>query len=59
MSGSDQEALPDVRETRPEVRECSGAPPVCPVVVRRPSQMSGIGPEAHQDVREREALPHV
>ena len=50
MSGSDWEALPDVWETRPKVRECSGGPPVCPVVVGRPSRISGSV---------REALPYV
>ena len=39
MSGSVWEALPDVREW-------SGGPPKCPVVVGRPSQMSGCGREA-------------
>ena len=54
MSGSGQEALPDVtsgREPLPNVRECSGvlqdiqewsgSPPGCPTVVDRPSRMSG------------------
>ena len=43
MSGSDQEALPHVRER-------SGGPPGCPGVVGRPSKVSGSS---------REALPHV
>ena len=35
MTGSDREALP-------EVREWSGSPPGCPGVVGRPSRKSGI-----------------
>ena len=30
-------------ETLPNVRECSGGPPVCPGVVERLSQLSGSG----------------
>ena len=61
MSGSGQENLPDVREW-------SRGPTGCPVVVsrpsrmsgvvRRPSRMCGIGREAHQDARERSGGPH-
>ena len=57
MSGSDREALPDVREilqdvskvlpdvqeVLPEVWEWLGVPPGCPGVVGRPSRMSGSG----------------
>ena len=39
MSGNGGVALPDVRE-------CSVGPPVRPVVVGRPSRMSGSGREA-------------
>ena len=35
-----------------DVREWLGDPPKCPVVVRRPSWMSGNGREALPDVRE-------
>ena len=60
MSGSDQKALPDVREWSVGLRGCpgvvgrqsrmSGDPSACPGVVRGPSRMSGSG---------REALPEV
>ena len=50
MSGSGQEALPNVREW-------SGGPPGCPGVVGMSSQMSGSGQESLSDVRE--ALPDV
>ena len=36
MSGSGREALLNVREAGPDVRECSGGPPVRPAVVGRP-----------------------
>ena len=63
MSGCGREALPDVRK-------CLGGPPVCRIVVGRPSLMSGSGREALPDVRVcleslpdvpvcREALPYV
>ena len=45
MSGSGQETLPKVRER-------SGAPPGCPVVVGRLSQMSESGREALLKVHE-------
>ena len=44
MTGSDREALP-------EVREWSGSPPECPGVVERPSRKSGILQEALPEVR--------
>ena len=44
MSGSDREALPDVREWL-------GGPPGYPGVVGRLSRMSGWGREALLDVR--------
>ena len=63
MSGSGQEALPEVRKwsedtpgcpgvvgTPSQMSECSGGPPGCLVVIGRPSRMSGSG---------REALPYV
>ena len=63
MSGSDREALPNVRKWRealPDVREWLGCPPKCPRVVGmpfrmsgevgRPFQMSGSGWEALLDV---------
>ena len=46
MSGSGREALPDVREARPDVQEWSESLPVQPVVVGRPSRMFGSGLEA-------------
>ena len=49
MYVSGWEALPDVRigcESIQDVRECSGGPPGCPGVLRRPSQMSRSGQEA-------------
>ena len=70
MSGSGREVLPDVQEWSrilPDVRECSGGPPVCPVVVgrssrmsesgREPSQMSGSGQDALPDVRMARPMP--
>ena len=39
------------REALPDVRECSGGPPVYPVVVGRPSRMSGSGLGALLNVR--------
>ena len=50
MYGSGWETLSDVREASPDVRECLESPPVCPVVVGRPSRRSGIV---------RESLPYV
>ena len=44
MFGSDQKAIPDFREW-------SGGHPECPVVVGRPSRMSGSGQDALPDVR--------
>ena len=46
MSGSGQEALPNVREwleALPDVWEWSGGPPGCPRVVGIPSRMSDSG----------------
>ena len=45
MSGSDWEAVPDVREW-------SGGPPGCPGVVKSPSWMSESDRKAHPNVRE-------
>ena len=53
MSGSGRKALPDVWEWLGRRLKCSGVfggPPVCPVVLGRPSWMSGSI---------REALPYV
>ena len=50
MSGSDWEALPDVREW-------SGGPPVCQGMVVRPYRMSGSGPDTLPDFRK--DLPDV
>ena len=50
MSGSGREAHPGCRETIPDVREWSEDLSGCPVVVRRPSWMSGSGQEALRDV---------
>ena len=52
MSESGRQALPNVRESRPDVREWSGGPPKCPRVVGNLTQMSGSGWEALPDVRE-------
>ena len=55
MSGSGQEAVPDVRggrEALPDVREWSGDVPGLPVVVGRPYRMSGSGGESLSDFRE-------
>ena len=61
MTGSDREAIPDVRELSaslpdvpvafPDVQEWLGGPPGCPGVVGRPSRMSGSGREALPNVR--------
>ena len=61
MTGSDREAIPDVREWSaslpdvpvafPDVQEWLGGPPGCPGVVGRPSRMSGSGREALPNVR--------
>ena len=42
-SGSGLETLLDVRKARLDVQEWLGGPLVCPVVVGRPSRMSGSG----------------
>ena len=62
MSGSGLEALPNVREAVPvvrewwealaDVREWSGCSPGCPEVVGRPSRMSGSDQDALPDDRE-------
>ena len=62
MSGSGLEALSDVREAIPvvrewwealaDVREWSGCPPGCPGVIRMPSQMFGSCRETLPDVWE-------
>ena len=57
MFGCGLEALLDVREALPDVREWSGASSGCPKVVGMSSQMSGSGQETLSDVRE--ALPDV
>ena len=44
MSGSGREAMKDVREW-------SGGPPVCPIIVGRSDRMSGSVREALPDVR--------
>ena len=46
ISGSGEEALPDVREWSvdpPDVQEWSEGPPGCPGVVGRTSKMTGSG----------------
>ena len=65
MSGSGQEALPNVREALSDVRELSGGSHRCPLVVRRPSQMSVrpfrcsrvVGRPTWMSLSGREALP--
>ena len=53
MSGSVWEALPDVQEW-------SGDPPVCPGVVDRSSQMTGVGGSRSRiSGSVRKALPYV
>ena len=55
MSGSSLEALQmsgSGREVLPDVQECSGIHPVCPVVVGMPSRMSGSCRKAFLDVLE-------
>ena len=52
ISGSGQEAIPDVRE-------CSRCPPEYLDMVGRPSPMSGSCREALANVREWSAGPHV
>ena len=52
MSCSGQEAFPNVREALPDFLEWSGRPPGCPLVVHRPSRMSGSGREALPNIRE-------
>ena len=42
MSGSGRSVLPDVREARPNVKKCSGGPPVCPGVVGNPQGCPGV-----------------
>ena len=64
MSGSGWETLPDVREWSRGPPRCSGVVgrppgcagvvrgiPKCPVVVAKPSRMSGCGREAFPDVQ--------
>ena len=52
MSGSDREALRDVREW-------SRGPPVCPGVVGSPSRMSGSGRNGLPDVWVRSEAPRM
>ena len=47
MSGSGREALPGGREVLLNVREWSGGPAGCTLVVARPSRMSESAREAH------------
>ena len=59
MSVSGREFLPDVWKARLNVRECLRGPPGYPVVVGRPSRMSGSGREALSDVWEWSGGPPV
>ena len=52
ISGSGREALPDVCESLPYIREWLRVTPKCPGVVVKPAWLSGSGREALLDVRE-------